>query len=81
MASDKEQPADALVIRNLVWFPISIKIILPTLPISQMGPFQGRPEAEGSSVSSVRLLPRDPNNQCKCVLAMRAQPQDSQGLG
>lgn len=46
MASDKEQPADALVIRNLVLFLTSIEIILPTLPISQMGPFQRRPEAE-----------------------------------
>lgn len=68
VASDKEPPADALVIRNLVQFPISIKIILPTLPISQAWPFQRWPRAEGSSVSSISLLPRDPNKQHNCAL-------------
>lgn len=80
VASDKEQPADALVIRNLVQFPISIKIILPTLPISQAWPFPRWLGAEGFSVSSISLLPRDPNKQYNCVLAMQAQPQDTQGL-
>ena len=79
VASDKEPPADALVIRNLVQFPISIKIILPTLPISQAWPFQRWPGAKGSSVSSISLLPCDPNKQRNCALA-RAQPQDTQGL-
>lgn len=39
VASDKEQPADAVVIRNLVQFPISIKIIsshITSMAISKM---------------------------------------------
>ena len=67
VASDKEQPADALVIRNLMQFPISIKIILPTLPVSQAWPFQTQPGAEGSSVISISLLPHDPNKQYNCM--------------
>lgn len=77
VASDKEQPADALVIRNLVQFQISIKIISYTLPISQAGPFQRWLRAEGSSIISISLLPRDPNKQYKCALALKEQPQDT----
>lgn len=34
VSSDKEQPADDLVIRNLVQFPISVKMVSPSHSIS-----------------------------------------------
>lgn len=56
----KTIPEDALVIRSLVQFPISINSIT-YLPISQAWPSLGWLGAGESAVISISLLPSDPS--------------------